>query len=856
MKLTELKKNFAPHLIALLIFIGIASIYLGPAIGGKVLHQNDGMQATGMAKEVADFKAETGEVSMWTNSAFGGMPAYQIKGDASYNVFWYINHLIRFGLPYSTIAIMFVYMLGFYVLLSVLKFRVWLSITGAIAFALASYNIVIIEAGHITKAYAIGLMAPVIAGIIITYRKKFIAGGILSTVALGLQIAVNHVQITYYLMFMVILLGIYFLIEAIKEKTLAEFGKATGILAVAALLAVGPNITNLWTTYEYGKESIRGESELSPPKGEEAHSGLNKIYAHSWSYGKVETLTFLIPNAVGGYSNYLGNNKKAMEDVPQQFAQYVAQSSQYWGNQPGTSGPVYAGVILIFLFVLGMFIVNDNLKWWLLAATLLSIVLSWGHNFPPLTDFFFYHVPLYNKFRTVSMALVIAGVTIPLMAMLTLKEIIAKASIIVKRKVEFLVSIGLVAGLVLMLALVPKILTYTSDYELMSQKEQIQNIYKEKVNEQEKLMMVQQYNEFYDTIENARISIFRADAYRSLLFILLAAALIFAFGYGKIKNKEIFISLIALLVVIDLWSVDVRYLSYDKFEHKNSVKNSFVSTEIDNMILKDTDPDYRVLNLSVNTFNDAYTSYFHKSIGGYHGAKLRRYQDVIDSVLAPTTSMLRRTAPDTTGQFENILKSSAVLNMLNTKYLIINQKEYMINMDALGHVWFVTDYRMVDNADQELKELYMFNPQKSAIIDKRFTEGEDAVELPKVDFFETDTGSIYLSDYKPNNLKYQARNSKDQLAVFSEIYYDKGWNAYIDDKPVKQIRVNYLLRAVVVPAGKHEIEFRFEPNSFEIGQKVSLASSIIIILMLIGGLLKYLKGYNSEVQQPIKKHKR
>jgi len=840
MKINALIKQLLPHLAILAIFIAFAFIYFFPVMQGKVIHQMDGSHATGMAKEVVDYKEKTGDVSMWTNSAFAGMPAYQIKGDASNNVFWYVNRIIHLGLPYSTVAIMFIYLLGFYILLISLKVNRWLSLIGAIAFALASYNIIIIDAGHITKAYAIGLMAPVIGGLILTFEKKYISGGLISLVALGLQIAVNHVQITYYLMLMAVLLGIHYFVISIKNKELPHFGKAVGILVLAALLAVGPNLTQLWTTYEYGKESIRGKSDLTPPEGKPQSDGLDKEYALDWSYGKVEMLTLLIPNAVGGESVPIGKNETALSNVDDTLDEVIANNFyQYWGSQPFTSGPVYMGAIIFLLFVLGFVVVKNPIKWWILATTILSLLLAMGKNLEWFTDLFFYYVPLYSKFRTVAMALVIAGVTIPLMAILALKEMIEHPQILKEKQKQVFATVGVVAAFILILYAMPRSFDFVTDEETQMLKYQQEEAQKDP-QITDKQAIIEYFRNIEVNLENARIAVFRADAMRSFIFILLAGGVLFLLS-KSIINKQTSVALLGVLIAVDMWSVDTRYLNYDDFEDKQYFSSEFAPSLADNTILKDTDLNYRVLNLTRSPFNDAYTSYFHKSIGGYHGAKLRRYQDVIDNQLVREIQLVQAAIKSQNEQDPtvfDILTRTNVLNMLNARYIIYDpQTMPLINMNTLGNAWFVNDYSIVANADAEIKALATFDPSKTAIVDKRFLEGAGKIELPKAEFFDLDTGYIQLTNYAPNRLVYKCKNPKKQLAVFSEIYYNKGWNAYIDGKPTTHIRVNYLLRALVVPQGQHSIEFKFEPKSYYLGNTFSMISSIIVLLLIVGGMV-------------------
>ena len=876
-----------PFFIAIIFFIVLSFIYFSPLLEGKVLPQMDNIHAKGMAQELVEFNKETGEESQWTNSMFGGMPAYQVHGGTSYNIYLHIQRLLRLGLPYTTVSILFIYMFGFYLLLLSLKFNNWQSILGGISFGFASYNIIIIVAGHITKTYAIAYMAPVIAGILMTYRKNYLWGGILTAFALGVEISTNHIQIIYYLALMVYLLILgesissiikkqlnpylkaVFIIVILKpiifgllltvfgdgleslsdhkqmvylalmiipivlvqfviflmEKSFDSFSKASAVLAVAALLAILPNITNLATTYEYGKESIRGPSELTG-NIENKSSGLDKDYALAWSYGVDETATLMIPNANGGASGAIGANEKALKNVDPNFVQYVAQSSSYFGNQPFTSGPVYLGAILVFLFFFGLFTINNSTKWWLLAVAVLGILLSLGKNFEAFTDFFFYYVPLYNKFRTVSMSLVITGLAVPLLAMMVLKEIIEDKDFINKNKIGFYVSLGITAGISLIFYITPDtFFNFLSQKELVgfaSQKEQ-------------SAQAAQQMNIYIHGLEQARMEIFKADAIRSFAFIIISAALLWIYSSIKVFKESYLLVALAVLFLADMWTVDKRYLNESHFKKKSVARNEFKKTQADEMILKDADPDYRVLSYLHSPFNDGYTPYYHKSIGGYHGAKLRRYQEVVDRYLGFEIQVVAQAFQrDTTGSLGDLFSKTNVLNMMNTKYVIFTPNVYELNWNSLGHAWFVDDYEIVENADAELAALARFSPKKTAIIDKRF-EGVIS-KLPKAEFFSLDTGYILLENYKPNHLTYNYSSKSQQLTVFSEVYYAKGWNAYIDGKLAPHFRVNYILRAMLIPEGNHKIEYKFEPAMYKVGNMIVLIGSILTLLLIAGAV--------------------
>ena len=790
-------KKLLPYLAAVVIFLIVTLAYLSPIMEGKSLRQSDTMSWTGAAKEILDFrKAHPGEEPLWTNSMFGGMPAYMISLLTPSNniVSFFERAMGLFSLP-SPANMIFLYFIGFFILLCVLRLNPWLSIIGALAFGFSTYFFIILEAGHNTKALAIGYMAPVFAGIILAMRGKYLWGAILTALFLALEIKMNHIQMTYYLMILVIIYIIAELIEKIKEKQIISFVKASVALLFAAIIAVSINVTNLWTSYEYSKETIRGKSELSF-NPEIKTKGLDMDYATQWSYGIDETFTLLIPDFKGGSSSgKLGESSETYSVLKQNgvpnIKEITAQMPLYWGTQPFTSGPVYVGAIFIFLFVLGLFIVKGPMKWTLLIATVLSIGLAWGKNFMPLTQFFFDYFPMYSKFRAVASILVVAELCIPLLGILALNKIftnqVEKAELMKWGKI----SLYITAGLSLLFAL-----GGSSLYDFRSAND-AQLPYPEWL---------------MNAIVADRQSNFTADAWRSFAFIVLSAALIWLFIEKKINTSIAIISLL-LLVLIDMWPVNKRYFDNSNFTSKRNVETPFQPTQEDLLILEDKDPNFRVFNVTTNPFNDASTSYFHKSIGGYHGAKLRRYQDLIEHHIS-----------------KNNMK---VLNMLNTKYFIApdanKAPQVQRNIAALGNAWFVDNYKLVENPDSEITALNSFEPATTAIVDKRFADYVKDVKIGR-----DSLSVIKLSSYKPNHLIYEADAKKDEFAVFSEIYYDKGWNAYLDGKEMPYIRVNYVLRAMKIPQGNHKIEFKFEPKSYFTGEKIGFASSLILLLMILG----------------------
>ena len=827
----EKLKPFLPYLAVTLFFITISCIYFSPVLQGKVLSQMDNTHVVGMAKELTDFEKETGEKSQWTNSMFGGMPAFQIKGDSDTNVFWYMNRISRLGLPYTTIAILFLYLMGFFLLLKTLGFNHWLSVAGAIAFGFGSYNFLIIIAGHITKAYAIALMAPVLAGIIYTYNKNKWVGAIFTTIALGLEISYNHIQITYYLALLVMFLIIERFIFAVRNKALPDFAKRTGLLAVALVISVLPITANLWITYEYGKYSTRGKSELRQEdnlkelklaQGEETEkkestSGLDYDYVFAWSYGKMETFTFLVPNLMGGGSKPLSQNPDALKDTDPRMVSIVAEQSQYWGQKPFTEGPVYVGAIICFLFMLALFYYQGNEKWWLLAGTIFSMMLAWGNNFEWFNMFMFNHFPLYNKFRTVEMALVIATVTVPLLAMLGLKTIIDNPYIVKQKTSYFLAAFGITGGFSLLFYLLPDMFfSFISDYELSAITEQ-------KVAMPEQAMA---YDLLMQEMAAARIFLLKSDALRSFILIALASGSLWFFVTNKISAKYVVPGLI-LLILIDLWGVDKRYINNENFKPERQMRH-YVPSTANKEILKDKDMFYRVFSLS-NPFNEVNTSYFHKSLGGYHGAKLQRYQDIIDNHLQKNRQMLvsmlqRGISPDELYDYISIMP---VLNMLNTRYIIYHPDiEPIQNPHAMGNAWFVQNVRIVSGVREELEELNYVDLSELAVINNEFAEYLQDIVIGN------EGGTIELIEYSPKKTVYKASTDSPQLAVFSEIYFPVGWSAHINGKKTPILRANYILRALQVPQGESIIEFSFDPKYHRNGRMVSGISSILILLLI------------------------
>jgi hypothetical protein len=767
-----------------------------------------------MAQEIVEFKEKKGEDTYWTNSMFGGMPGYQISARYSANLMQYVDKVVTLGLP-SPANYVFLFMAGFYFLLITLRIDPKIAIIGAIAFAFSTYFLVVIEAGHNSKAHAVGYMAPVVAGIIMAYGGRLFAGAAITAVALGLELYANHLQITYYLMLLVIIFVITELYVSFKQKTLPRFVKASALLVVSALLAVSSNITNLLATQEYGKHSTRGPSELSANK-ENQTSGLDRDYITDWSYGVGETFSLLVPNFKGGASEPISSyNKEALKEVNSNFKQYVSGFGAYFGDQPFVLGPQYVGAIMLLFFFIGVFLVKGQIKWWLVGGTLLSLLLSWGRNFMSFTNLFLDLVPGYDKFRAVAMILVIAQFTIPLLGVFAIKAMLEEKDFYQHYKKKLMYIAGSILFITLLIAVKPDL--FTSFYTT-KEYDQVAESVKGQQNSQELL------DSFFAEVSVARAHLVKSDAVRSLMLLIITSILIWSFLRYRYK-KEYFIFSILILVMIDLITVDRRYLDSDDFVKKSANVIPFAMTQADQYIKQDTS-SYRVLNLAANTFNDASTSYYHQSIGGYHGAKLKRYKELIDYNLGTDVSRLRSLLQKPDSNTEVEVARQPIINMLNTKFIIYNpDAPPLVNKGALGNAWFVFEYKLVPNADSEIVAMNYFNPKQTVIVDERFKDN-----LAGFNFAFDTTATISLIQYKPNHLTYKSSANAEQLAVFSEIYYDKGWNAYVDGKPADHFRANYVLRAMRVPAGQHTVEFKFEPAVVQTGEKISLAGSAMILI--------------------------
>ncbi len=825
-------KNILSIVAAILAFAVITLIYFSPVLQGKRIKQHDIEMHLGMSQEINQFHEATGEQTLWTNAPFGGMPAWNISVSPKGNLTNPVYKGLSLGFPHP-IGSVFICMLGFFVLLLVLDCGFWISFIGAIAYGFTSYLFIVIGAGHNAKAMAMAYMAPVIAGVLLAYKGKYLWGWLLTAFAMAFEVRTNHLQITYYLALIIVILVIAELISDIKNKKLGHFFKASVGLAVAAIIGVLTCSTALYGNYEFGKETTRGKPVLASDQDNQT-TGLDRDYITQWSYGKGETWTLLIPNAKGGASAYIGKQNPALDKADRQFKDTIAQQNAYWGDQPMTSGPVYVGAIVVFLFVLGALTVKGKLKWALLIATLLSILLSWGKNFMGFTNFFLDYIPGYDKFRAVSMTLVIAEITMPLLGFLGLAELMKDPDGFQKNVKKFYIALGITAGICLLFYLAPK-----TFFSFLSQGEAEQFAAMSKGKDGAV------YAQFASQLENVRVAIFRKDALRSLLFIILAAVPLFLYGKGKLKGQIAF-PILAVLVLVDMFPIDKRYLNNDKFVSKEQYSKPFTASAADQYILNDNDLDFRVADITKDMFNDASTCYFHKSLGGYSGAKLRRYQDVISQYLGSELNQLRgaKTAQD----LMLSLSQQKVINMLNTKYVIFNPNAQPFpNANALGNAWVVNDIRWVSTPNEEIDAIAETNLAHAAIINREFAQQVGNYQLT-----DSIVPEITLEDYQPNKLCYKFRGAStgatdaNYLVVFSEIWTEKGWKMYVDGQEQPLLRANYILRAALIPGGEHNIVMEYAPKAYKVGNTVSFVSSLIMILGLIGALIYTFKPKKEE----------
>ena len=824
-------KKFLPDLIAILAFIILSFAYFFPAdIEGRILFQHDTAAGVGAGQESKEYLERTGERTRWTNSIFGGMPTYQMSPSYdSTTSLKGVEKVYRLFLP-DYVVLTFIMMLGFYILLRAFGISAWLAGLGGVIWAFSSYFFILIPAGHIWKFVTLAYIPPTIAGVVLAYRKKYLLGGIVTALFIALQIQSNHIQMSYYFMFVILFfVGAYFE-DAYRKKELPHFFKASGVLALAAVVGVCINISNLYHTYEYSKETMRGKRELKQEgaAASQTSSGLDRDYITNWSYGIGETLTLLVPNVKGGGSgSTMSQSEVAMAKANPMYSGIYSQLPQYFGEQPWTAGPVYVGAFVMFLFVLGCFIVKGPLKWALLGATIFSILLSWGKNFMGLTDFFIDYVPMYNKFRAVSSILVIAEFTIPLLAIFALKEILNKPDTLKLKENRggVIATLVLTAGVALILAVAPGV--SSSSFVTAQEIATLEQVLPAESRAQHLAPIVANLTEM-------RKAIVASDAWRSFFIIVIGCVLLFLYQQRKLK-ASFTLAGIALLCLVDMWSVNKRYLNDEQFVPKSKQTEAFVKTQADEMILQDTTLNYRVLNFigfPGNTFNENNTAYWHKSVGGYHAAKLRRYQEMIDHHIMPEMQETYQAVATAGGQMDSVDASKfRVLNMLNTKYFIFPAGEQgqavpVMNPYAYGNAWFVDKVQYVNNANEEIDALNDILPTETAVVDVKFKEQlKDVTEG-----YKDSLSTIQLTSYEPNRLVYKASTPKDGVVVFSEIYYP-GWQVTIDGQPVDIARADYILRAINVPAGEHTIEMWFDPQSIQVTESIAYAA---LALLLIG----------------------
>lgn len=815
-------KRHLYDILAVVMFAAISFVYFMPAdIDGRILYRHDSSAGRGAGREATEYYEQTGERTRWSNSTFSGMPTYQTAPSySSTDTLSTVMNAYHLWLP-DNVWFLFAYLLGFYILLRAFDFREMLAALGAVVWAFSSYFLIIIAAGHLWKVMALAYLPPMIAGIVLAYRGKYLWGFIVTAIFAAFEVKANHVQMTYYYLFIIALMIIAFLFQAVREKQLARFGKATLVCIAAATIGICLNFSNLYHTWQYSQESMRGKSELVKQNAtNQTNSGLDRDYITQWSYGIGETWTLLVPNAKGGASVPLSQNQQAMAKADQQYMQIYQQLGQYWGEQPGTSGPVYVGAFVLMLFILGLFIVKGPMKWALLTATVLSILLSWGHNLMPFTDFFIDYVPMYAKFRTVASILVIAEFTIPLLAMMALKKVIDEPEVLTHQVKYVYISFALTGGVALLFALAPSL--FFSDFVSSSEMVAMKNIPTEYL------------NPMLTNLKQIREAIFTADSWRSFWIVTLGTVCLLLFKAKKLRAPWLIGALI-ILCLIDMWQVDKRYLNDEMFVERSIRDTPQPMTATDRQILQDKGLDYRVLNLASNTFNENETSYYHKSIGGYHAAKLRRYQELIEAYIMPEMQRMMPAIVKAQGDMTRVNGDSIypVLNMLNTKYIILplqeNQTAPLQNPYTYGNAWFVDRISYVNNANQELDSLGKLNLRHAAVADVKFkSQLGEAVRQDNVSM-------VKITSYAPNQLSYDVMSDKGGVLVFSEIYYP-GWTATVDGQPAELGRVNYVLRAMNIKPGKHQVTLRFFPASIKKTETVAYVSYAILILVILIGI--------------------
>ena len=815
-----LLKKWLPDMLAVLLFAVLAFAYFFPAdIEGRILYRHDASAGRGAGQESVEYLQKTGERSRWTNALFGGMPTYQMapsyKSTDKLGSMIKIYHLF---LP-ENVWYVFAYLLGFYILLRAFDFRQHLAALGSIIWAFSTYFLIIIAAGHIWKVWALAYLPPLIAGLVLAYRGKYLWGFLLTAIFTAFEINANHVQMTYYYLFIILAMVIAWLVDAIRNKQYVHFAKATGVSIAGAAIGVCINLSTIYHTWQYGQESMRGKSELvKKNSANQTNSGLERDYITQWSYGIDETWTLLVPNTKGGASVPMSESKIAMEKADPNYESIYQQIGQYWGEQPGTSGPVYVGAFVMMLFTLGLFIVKGPMKWALLAATILSILLSWGRNFMGFTDFFLDYVPMYSKFRTVASILVIAEFTIPLLAMMALKKFLDEPELM-KPRMKFVgISFLLTGGIALLFSMMPSL--FFDSFISSSEMRALSSLPQEHI------------APLTSNLIEMRKAVFTSDALRSFYIILVGTGILLAMTFGKLK-KEYGVGLILVLCLVDLWTVNKRYLNDDMFVPQSEREAPQQMSQTDELILRDTTLDYRVLNLASNTFNENETSYYHKSIGGYHAAKLRRYQEMIEQYISPEMQATMNAVAEAGGDMTQVKGDSIypVLNMLNTRYFIFpiqgGQTVPLQNPYAFGNAWFVDKVSYAKNANEEILAVGKINLRHEAVADEKF-------KAQLGDGVAQDTLSmVTIKSYEPNQLTYDVNSGKGGVVVFSEIYYP-GWTATIDGEPAELGRVDYILRALSVKPGKHEVVLSFFPKSVDTTETIAYLAYGILILVLAG----------------------
>ena len=823
-----------PDVLVVVAFVVISFAYFFPAdFEGRVLYRHDASAGRGAGQEAMEYYQRTGERTRWTNALFGGMPTYQLSPSYhSTELLTDATTVYHLGLP-ENVWYVFAYLLGFYILLRAFDFRQYLAMLGAIVWAFSSYFFIIIAAGHIWKVMALAYLPPMIAGVVLAFRGKYLWGMLVTAVFGAFEVLANHVQMTYYYLFVIVGLVVAFCIDALRKKEYKHLLKATASCVVAAAIAICLNLSSLYHTWQYGQESMRGKSELVKEHAEnQTNSGLDRDYITQWSYGIDETWTLLVPNAKGGSHHiHLSDEQKAMQKCDPELAEYVGQWYLYWGDQPFTAGPVYVGAFVLMLFILGLIIVKGPMKWALLVVTILSILLSWGRNFMPFTDFFIDYVPMYAKFRTVSSILVIAEFTIPLLAMLALKKLIDERGETALRNI--VIAYVLTAGVALVFALMPTVFFDFTSYNDAAQL---------------KGMLPEQYvAPFLENVSKVRMEVFTADCWRTVLVITIGTGALLLYRYKKLQASWT-VALLTVLCLVDMWTVNKRYLNDAMFVSKTVREEPMPKSASIDHILQDQTKDFRVLNLASDTFNENETSFYVKSIGGYHAAKLRRYQELSDACIRPEMNKLAHAIAEAQGDMTKVNGDSLypVLNMLNTKYFIVplqgGQTVPLENPYTYGNAWFVDKVHYVDNANEELELTGKLPLRHEAVADKKFQE-----QLGNA--VEQDTLSVVrLTAYEPNQLTYEVESGKGGVVVFSEVYYP-GWTATIDGEEHELGRVDYVLRALQVKPGKHEVVLSFFPKSIDRTETIAYVAYGVLLLILIGGIVRT-SGVRTKRQRP------